>query len=43
MKFHGRALKTFEDLRPSWAEAAGEARSVSNEIQRVGAALNAAQ
>jgi eukaryotic-like serine/threonine-protein kinase len=41
--FYGRALKTFEDLMPSWAEATGEAHSVSNEIQRIGAALNAAQ
>ena len=41
--YYGRALKTFEDLMPSWAEATGEARSVSNEIQRAGAALSAAQ
>lgn len=41
--YYGRVLKTFEDLMPSWAEATGEARSVSNEIQRVGATLNAAQ
>jgi tetratricopeptide (TPR) repeat protein/tRNA A-37 threonylcarbamoyl transferase component Bud32 len=41
--FNGRALKTFEDLMPSWAEAAGEARLASNEIQRIGTALNASQ
>jgi tetratricopeptide (TPR) repeat protein len=41
--YYGRALKAFEDLMPSWAEATGEARSASNEIQRIGAALNAAQ
>ena len=41
--FYGRALKTFEDLIPSWAEATGEARLASDEIQRVGVALNALQ
>jgi non-specific serine/threonine protein kinase/serine/threonine-protein kinase len=40
---YGKALQTFEDLMPSWAEATGEAHLASNEIQRVGTALNAAQ
>ena len=40
---YGKALKTFEDLMPSWAEATGEARLASNEIQRASIAVNAGQ
>jgi tRNA A-37 threonylcarbamoyl transferase component Bud32/tetratricopeptide (TPR) repeat protein len=39
--YYGKALQTFEALMPSWAEATGEARLASDEIERAAIVLNA--